>query len=102
MTIWTIYTSQGVLPESPSLSRRPLRRTVRHKSSRRPLNTGWRTFPSADLARYSISANKVGSTHVARYVIFLVYGCAFRTNGLRRARKSLAMSLSKSPPDGTE
>jgi hypothetical protein len=41
-----------------------LRRTAGHKSSRRPLKTGWRTLPSADFARYSISANKVGSTQM--------------------------------------
>jgi hypothetical protein len=44
-----------------SLFHLELRRTAGHKSSRRPLKIGWRTLPSADLARYSISANKVGS-----------------------------------------
>jgi hypothetical protein len=39
---------------------------VHHKSSRRPLNTGCLTLPSADLERYSIYASKIGSTHVAR------------------------------------
>jgi hypothetical protein len=43
-----------------------LRRTAGHKSSRRTLKTGWRTLPSTNLARYSISANKVGSTQMPR------------------------------------
>jgi hypothetical protein len=30
-----------------------------------PLKTGCRTFPSADFARYSISASREGSTHYA-------------------------------------
>ena len=29
-----------------------------------PLKNGWRTFPSADLARYSISAINFGSTQM--------------------------------------
>jgi hypothetical protein len=35
-----------------------------HRSSRRPLNNGCRTLPSADLARYSISASNSGSTQM--------------------------------------
>jgi hypothetical protein len=38
---------------SPKHGRAPAQR-----SSRRVLNTGWRTFPSADLARYWISASR--------------------------------------------
>jgi hypothetical protein len=37
-----------------------------HRSSRRPLKNGWRALPSADLARYSISAISEGSTHTPR------------------------------------
>src|SRR5712671_3468805 len=42
-----------------------------HKSSRMPLKKGWRTLPSADFARYSISANSDGSTQIPRCPIFL-------------------------------
>jgi hypothetical protein len=35
-----------------------------HRSSRRPLKKGWRTFPAADLARYSISAFSSGSAQM--------------------------------------
>jgi hypothetical protein len=42
-----------------------------HKSSRMPLKKGWRTLPSADFARYSISANSDGSTQMPRCAIFL-------------------------------
>jgi hypothetical protein len=41
-----------------------------HKSSRKPLKNGCRTFPSADLARYSISARSCGSTQWALCAIF--------------------------------
>jgi hypothetical protein len=37
-------------------------RAPHHRSSRKPLKKGWRTFPSADLAQYSISASNSGST----------------------------------------
>jgi hypothetical protein len=37
---------------------------VHHKSSRNPLKNGWRTFPSTDFARYSISASSFGSTQM--------------------------------------
>lgn len=39
------------------------------KSSRRPLNNGWR--PSADFARYSISANSSGLTQIPLWAIGL-------------------------------
>ena len=42
-----------------------------HKSSRMPLKKGWRTLPSADFARYSISASSDGSTQMPRCAIFL-------------------------------
>jgi hypothetical protein len=37
---------------------------IHHKSSRRPRKNGCRTFPSADFARYSISARNLGSTQM--------------------------------------
>jgi hypothetical protein len=40
-----------------------------HRSSRMPLKKRWRTLPSADFARYSISASSDGSTQ--RCAIFL-------------------------------
>jgi hypothetical protein len=40
-----------------------------HRSSRMPLKTGWRTLPSADFARYSISASNEGSTQTPRCAI---------------------------------
>src|SRR3954447_3928718 len=43
-----------------------------HRSSRRPLKKGWRTFPSADLARYSIPARSSGSTQMPLCAIRLV------------------------------
>jgi hypothetical protein len=42
-----------------------------HKSSPMPLKKGWRTLPSADFARYSISANSDGLTQTPRCAIFL-------------------------------
>jgi hypothetical protein len=33
---------------------------------------GWRTLPSADFARYSISASNDGSTQMLRCAIFLL------------------------------
>jgi hypothetical protein len=45
---------------------------IHHRSSRRPLKNGWRTFPSADLARYSISASSFGSTQMPLCAIRLV------------------------------
>jgi hypothetical protein len=42
-----------------------------HKSSRIPLNTGCRTFPSADFALYSISASNDGSTQMPRCAMCL-------------------------------
>jgi hypothetical protein len=41
-------------------------------SSRRPRKKGCRTFPSLDLARYSISARSCGSTQMPRWAILLV------------------------------
>ncbi|MCK1718254.1 hypothetical protein IVA81_10925 [Bradyrhizobium sp. 141] len=35
---------------------------VHHRSFRRPLKNWWRTFSSADWARYSICASSLGST----------------------------------------
>ena len=35
-----------------------------HRFSRKPLKKGCRTLPSADMARYSISANNFGSTQM--------------------------------------
>ena len=43
-----------------------------HRSSRMPLKYGWRTFPSADFAWHSISANSDGSTQMPRCAIFLL------------------------------
>jgi len=40
--------------------------SIYHRSSRNPLKNGCRTFPSADFARYSISANSFGSTQMPR------------------------------------
>jgi hypothetical protein len=37
-----------------------------HRSSRSPLKNGCLSFPSADLARYSISASSTGSTQMPR------------------------------------
>ena len=49
-----------------SIMRRPGRSIerdeLRYRSSRMPLKNGCRTLPSADLARYSISAESDGST----------------------------------------
>ena len=45
---------------------------LHHRSSRRPLKNGWRTLPSADLARYSISASSSGSTQMPLCAIRLV------------------------------
>jgi hypothetical protein len=42
-----------------------------HRSSRMPLKNGCRTFPSADFARYSISASNDGSAQTPRCAIFL-------------------------------
>jgi hypothetical protein len=39
------------------------------RSTRRPLKKGWRTLPSADFARYSISASSSGSTQMPRCAI---------------------------------
>jgi hypothetical protein len=49
----------------PAASRPTARSVVgdHHRSSRRPLKKGCRTLPSADFARYSISARCFGSTH---------------------------------------
>src|ERR1700704_2832908 len=44
-----------------------------HRSSRRPLKNGCRTFPSADFARYSISASSSGSTQIPLCAIFLAW-----------------------------
>src|SRR5204863_8929092 len=44
---------------------------VHQRSSRMPLKNGWRTLPSADLVRYSISARSEGSTQTPRCAIFL-------------------------------
>jgi hypothetical protein len=50
------------------------------------LKTGCRTLPSADFARYSVTASSLGATHLPRWAIVLVQGCVFRTSGVRRAR----------------
>ena len=52
-----------------------------HRSSRRPLKNGWRTFPAADLARYSISASNSGSTQMPLCAIRLVLGWVFSDQG---------------------
>src|ERR1700757_5108320 len=45
----------------------PVKRVLGHqRSSRMPLKNGCRTLPSADFARYSISASKDGSTQIPR------------------------------------
>ncbi len=61
-----------------------------YKSSRGPLKTGCRTLPSADFARYSISASSSGSTQMPRCAIFLAKGWFFRISGFRRARNSFS------------
>src|ERR1700730_1891401 len=45
---------------------------IHHRSSRRPRKKGWRTFPSADFARYSISASNLGSTQTPLWAMRLV------------------------------
>src|SRR5438105_98185 len=67
---------------------------VHYRSSRRPLKNGCRTFPSADFARYSISASNDGSTQIPRCAIFLAYGCVLRMSGLRRTCRSFADAVS--------
>jgi hypothetical protein len=42
-----------------------------HRSSRIPVKNGCRNLPSADFARYSISASSDGSTQIPRWAIFL-------------------------------
>src|SRR6478736_5673463 len=42
-----------------------------HKSSRKPLKKGCLTLPSADFARYSISASSSGSTQIPRWAMRL-------------------------------
>src|SRR3954447_20083195 len=59
------------------INRGHFRRTRRvnattHRSSRSPLKTGCRTLPSADLARYSISASSSGSTQTPRCAMRLL------------------------------
>src|SRR6478735_4291637 len=66
-----------------------------HKSSRKPLKKGCRTLPSADFARYSISASSSGSTQMPLCAMRLVYGWVFRISGVRRLRRSAADALSK-------
>jgi hypothetical protein len=44
----------------------------RHRSSLRPLKTGCLTLPPADLARYSISARRVGSTQATGLKAWLI------------------------------
>src|SRR4051794_16596661 len=51
--------------------REPMLLEFHHRSSLMPLKNGCRTFPSADFARYSISASNDGSTQVPRCEIFL-------------------------------
>jgi hypothetical protein len=65
-----------------------------HKSSRTPLKNGWRTFPSADLARYSISASSFGSTQMPLWAIRFEYGCVFLISGFSRFCRSAAVTLS--------
>jgi uncharacterized LabA/DUF88 family protein len=43
-----------------------------HRSSRSPLKNGCRTLPSADFARYSISASSSGSTQMPRWAMRLL------------------------------
>ena|ERR1700722_14355667 len=43
--------------------------SIHHRSSRKPLKNGCRTFPSADFALYSISANSFGSTQMPLWAI---------------------------------
>jgi hypothetical protein len=66
-----------------------------HKSSRSPLKNGCRTFPSADFARYSISASSSGSTQIALCAIFFAKGWVLRISGVRRLRRSATDILSK-------
>ena len=56
----------GPLPESVE--------GVHYRSSRRALKNGCRTFPSADFARYSISASSFGSTQMPLWAMRLAYG----------------------------
>src|SRR5581483_7798906 len=68
---------------------------VHHKSSRRPRKKGWRTFPSADFARYSISARSLGSTQMPLCAMRVAYGCVLRISGFSLFCKSAAEALSK-------
>jgi hypothetical protein len=52
--------------ESLVVSATGLRNVTYSRSSRRPLKNGCRTLPSADFARYSISASNEGSTQMPR------------------------------------
>jgi hypothetical protein len=52
-------------------------------------------LPSADFARYSISARSFGSTQMPLCAIHFAKACVFRTKGVSRFCKSAADTLSK-------
>ena len=56
---------------------------ISKRSSRRPRKIGCRTFPSADFARYSISASSFGSTQMPLCATRFLKACVFRTNGFQ-------------------
>lgn len=68
---------------------------IHHRSSRRPRKNRCLTFPSADFARYSISASSFGSTQMRLCTIRFVYGCVFRISGFSLFWRSAADVLSK-------
>jgi hypothetical protein len=65
-----------------------------HRFSRKPLKKGCRTLPSADMARYSISANNFGSTQMSLWPTRFAQGCVFRISGFSRVCRSAAEALS--------
>jgi hypothetical protein len=65
--------ANGKLPPGQS------RKRLDHRSSRMPLKNGWRTLPSADFARYSISASNDGSTQKPRCAILCLADQRFQT-----------------------
>jgi hypothetical protein len=58
-----------------------------------PLKNGCRTFPSADFARYSISARSFGSTQMPLCPIRRANACVFRTSGSRHLPKVCGRGL---------
>src|ERR1700709_471491 len=60
-----------------------------------PRKNGGPAFPSADFARYSISASSFGSTQMPLCATRFLKACVFRTNGSRRFRRSAAGRSSK-------